>query len=239
MKIYTATADFLSSIRELFSGSSVEVLTGSGKEVADLIIFTGGEDINPETYGLRSSEYYNDSRDRIELSLARNIYNGTQKTKKVLGICRGLQLLNIAFGGSLVQDIAQSYGRPHPPVHPITWMVDSPLNSVFPSVNSLHHQAIKKLGMAVRPVTMAVEPSTNIIETILWGNVFLATQWHPEWIGSAEKKKEFNRIITDWVMNDTPIINKAKLSDDNAPHIKYTEKSLKGKWSVSVNNTDF
>jgi putative glutamine amidotransferase len=112
----------------------------------------------------------------------------------VLGICRGLQLINVAFGGTLYQDIDTQRGPHrihHNPeaydqnFHRIAFVPGSVLAKLYPDaggvrVNSIHHQAVKTLGKDLAAEALSVED--GIVEAIRWqGPSFvLGVQWHPE-----------------------------------------------------------
>lgn len=160
-------------------------------ESCDGFLFTGGHDIDPKMYGQVPSPAgdYSPTRDRLEEfvlmgALARNV--------PVLGICRGMQLLNVILGGTLYQDLLRE--RPgsifHPvwtsyeePAHEVELVEGSPLRRVLGvgclSVNSRHHQGIHKLASDVRPMAYATD---GLVESIYHPNMrFLwGVQWHPE-----------------------------------------------------------
>jgi putative glutamine amidotransferase len=167
----------------------------------DGLVLQGGADIAPQTYfeeALRPEWGGDRSRDMYELEL---LHEFIEAGKPVLGICRGCQLINVAFGGSLYQDIAthvpeaiehvnEQYDKNY---HQIQFPGGSLLGTLFakqttPLVNSIHHQAIKNLGrdMAVE----AIAGSDNIIEAIRYRKApfVMGLQWHPEFhrAGAAE-----------------------------------------------------
>ena len=161
-------------------------------DMADGILFTGGHDVSPELYGenpvpqLGSTCIERDRMEQIALKYA------MEQDKPVLGICRGIQLINAALGGTLYQDlptmhpseISHRQERPYDkPSHEVTLVPDAPLMKLTGKdalqVNSCHHQAIKDLAPGL--TAMAVSPD-GLIEAIfgqsqrfLW-----AVQWHPE-----------------------------------------------------------
>jgi putative glutamine amidotransferase len=159
----------------------------------DGLLLTGGGDVDPALYGalpttdLRSVD---PGRDRTELALARW---AATRGKPVLGICRGLQVLNVACGGTLIQDIGQEltgaldHDVPDRPpsalAHPVRLESGSLLARLLPhaplETNSSHHQAIKALG---RGLSVAAWARDGIIEAVEVSNHpwALAVQWHPE-----------------------------------------------------------
>jgi putative glutamine amidotransferase len=165
-------------------------------ERMDGLLFTGGGDLDPSTYGVTTTARLmgvDPERDRLELTLARWTL---QDGKPVLGICRGQQVLNVAAGGTLIPDIpslrpgslphADPDRAPDALVHAVTVDQDSYLAKVDTpttlEVNSTHHQAVDRVASGW--VVSALAPD-GIIEAIEWqGHPFaLAVQWHPERLG--------------------------------------------------------
>src|SRR5690606_35838398 len=143
----------------------------------DGLVLQGGADVAPQTYSQTPTrpEWIGDSaRDMYELEL---LHEFIEAGKPVLGICRGCQLINVAFGGTLYQDIATDVPSAIEHVndlydshnHVIHFPPGSSLSKMFPTqtapiVNSIHHQAVKDLGRDV--VVEAYSHSDNIIEAI-------------------------------------------------------------------------
>lgn len=159
----------------------------------DGLVLQGGADISPQCYGEEAlqAEWSGDRlRDAYEMEL---LYEFMEAGKPVLGICRGAQLINVALGGSLYQDIATQYEKPGVHVHDaydkhahaIAWETSSGLCKLYPEagegkVISIHHQAIKTLGKGLRVEARSSED--GLIEAIrLEGKPYvLGLQWHPE-----------------------------------------------------------
>ncbi len=160
---------------------------------AEGLVLTGGEDVESLLYDASphpKAEAPNPERDRWELALTRAARDRRLPT---LGICRGVQIANIAFGGSLVQDIASEcadaidHAREDARatrVHLVTVEAGSRLARALGAdrivVNSLHHQAIARLGTGLRIVARADD---GIIEAAEWAGDdwwMLGVQWHPE-----------------------------------------------------------
>lgn len=159
----------------------------------DGLVLQGGADVSPQSYSESATrpEWGGDrARDVYELEL---LHEFVDAGKPVLGICRGCQLINVAFGGTLYQDIAAEvptaiehvnaqYDRHR---HGITFAKGSSLESLYPKhgealVNSIHHQAVKDLG---RDITVeATSHGDNIIEAIRYqrAQFVMGLQWHPE-----------------------------------------------------------
>ncbi|MBI3159479.1 MAG: gamma-glutamyl-gamma-aminobutyrate hydrolase family protein [Chloroflexi bacterium] len=162
----------------------------------DGVLFTGGGDIETARFnGADHAEVYDvdPERDRIELDLVKDTTAGETP---FLGICRGLQVLNVAFGGTLHTHIADqlpgalqhSYFPGHPwdyLAHPVRVGEGSRLAEIVGEpilqVNSLHHQGVKEVAGALKPVAYAPDGLVEALE--LPGHRFgLAVQWHPEWL---------------------------------------------------------
>ena len=151
----------------------------------DGLLLLGGADIHPRWYGERDThcQYTDKGRDAVEWTLVRRALS---EGKPIMGICRGMQMLTVAAGGSLYQDIAAQHksdhnhqGRAHPLVN-----VSDRLMAHIPTasrVNSYHHQAVKTVPYGWE--TLATAPD-GIIESI-WRPGALGIQWHPELLISA------------------------------------------------------
>lgn len=213
MKVTVATRHFFSSIQGLFSKVSDDIGTISPQEFqeirdskgvfsTDLLIFAGGEDINPEFYGSKYKTFFSEERDTWEMNLLDAVTDGRIEAKKVFGICRGLQMLNVYHGGTLVTDIPDFYGMEHSYVHPIVDVVsDKGLPNPFAEitmVNSMHHQGIHRAGTDMR--VLSVEPRTKLPEIVTWGSKFLGMQFHPEFFDDSNQFKwKIADTIAEWV----------------------------------------
>ncbi|WP_321913863.1 gamma-glutamyl-gamma-aminobutyrate hydrolase family protein [Paraburkholderia sp. J11-2] len=167
----------------------------------DGLLLQGGADVSPQTYAEISPrpEWPGDRvRDMYELEL---LHEFVESGKPVLGVCRGCQLINVAFGGTLYQDIASDVPTAGVHVsehydqhrHAVTFPEGSTFASMFPGrreaiVNSIHHQAVKNLG---RDLTVeAVSAGDGLIEAVRYRRspFVVGVQWHPEFhrAGGAE-----------------------------------------------------
>lgn len=160
----------------------------------DGLVLQGGADVSPERYAQKPlrPEWIGDSiRDRYELELLDAFL---RLGKPVLGICRGCQLINVAFGGTLCQDIEtlrpnsrvhfdpQLYDELH---HEIALLPSSSLATTYPecaraTVSSIHHQCIDRLGAGLGAEAICVDD--GVIEAVqtVDGTRVLGVQWHPE-----------------------------------------------------------
>lgn len=166
-------------------------------DALDGLVLQGGADVSPRSYQeepLRPEWSGDPVRDRYEMDLLEGFLT---QGKPVLGVCRGAQLLNVAFGGSLYQDLATQ--RPEAGRHVDAELYDrhghelrfepgSRLAEIYGGreggrVSSIHHQAVDRLGADI--VVEARSPGDGVIEAIrARGSAFVAgVQWHPEFHG--------------------------------------------------------
>ena len=176
--------------------------------LADGYLFTGGHDIAPEKYGEKRLDVcgtIEKKRDDLEFALFRPAYS---KDKPVLGICRGFQLINVALGGTLYQDIPSQKAdalchmqkKPYDaPAHDVEIVKDGRLYDIVGkerlAVNTCHHQGIKDIAPAL---TVQAYAPDGLIEAISADDrrFMIGVQWHPEYLFkkdpiSLELFKEF------------------------------------------------
>lgn len=175
----------------------------------DGLLLTGGGDYNPLWAGeepLPQLHGINSERDLPELLLTRLAFN---RQIPMLGICRGIQTLALALGGTLMQDIAQ--GMPaaarllkhsqeadrQEPTHSVSIEPDSILYGIYGTrrlyVNSFHHQAVQDPGKRFRVTAQAPDGVAEAIESTEFKSV-LGVQWHPEWL-QQEGLKLFEWLV--------------------------------------------
>ena len=159
--------------------------------LADGLYLTGGGDVEPRYYGeerLPACGEPEKGRDELELALVRAFL---EVQKPVFGICRGLQVLNVALGGTLWQDLPTQTGREGhgEGVHPVRTAEGSLLQALFGAefpVNSFHHQAVKELAPGLIPE--AWDETGKLVEAFAHESLPLwAVQWHPERMTGAER----------------------------------------------------
>lgn len=152
----------------------------------DGLLMPGGADIPPSEYGEEPHEtvkLLEDDRVHFEKALVAAWIEKTDKP--LLGICLGSQWINVATGGSLVQDIPSALSTNHRDVdHPIAIEPDSRLARIFGTteltVNSLHHQAANRIGKGLRAVAHAPDGVIEATETTDPDRFLIGVQWHPE-----------------------------------------------------------
>lgn len=175
----------------------------------DGLLLPGGADINPRLYGQEPSEKCgkpNTVRDSAEPIILKNFLD---TGKPVLAICRGIQLVNVFFGGTLLQDIkeTQKYkhtdflGRAHG-VHGVQIEPASRLYDIVKSteikVNSMHHQAIDKVGEGLTVTAKSPDGFVEAVEKPDY-RFLAAVQWHPEHMSHRDPVQQaiFNRFISE------------------------------------------
>lgn len=181
-------------------------------QLIDGLILSGGEDIHPSFYGETPQAALGKTtpeRDLFELALARQAH---RLHMPILGICRGLQLLNVAFGGTLYQDIPSQLAiHSHCPIegpkktaHPINIAADSQLRKIFLTdkiiVNSLHHQAVKDMAPGFIGNAYGDDGLVEGIEIAAKDSFVVGVQWHPEQMIDEDQKvmsSLFNAFISE------------------------------------------
>lgn len=168
-------------------------------ERLDAIVLPGGADIDPSRYGeaAETDRFPPEPiRDAFELTL---LDAALQRELPVLGICRGLQLINIAAGGSLHQDVPPHARFEDPPdllAHGVTTTPGSILHELYGTqveVNSLHHQTVDELGAHLQVTAVAEDGTIEGLESTN-GRV-LAVQWHPEMMTTRATDPVFAWIV--------------------------------------------
>jgi len=171
-------------------------------EALDGLVLQGGADLAPESYGENplQPEWGGDKvRDKYEIELFEAFVG---KGKPVLGICRGCQLINVAFGGTLYQDIGtqvensldhRDISKYEHNYHAVKFIPGTGLAKLYPErktavINTIHHQSVHKLGRGLI-VEARAEPD-GVIEAIRWRgpSYVFGVQWHPEFMHGPTMK---------------------------------------------------
>ncbi|MFH0988907.1 MAG: gamma-glutamyl-gamma-aminobutyrate hydrolase family protein [bacterium] len=159
----------------------------------DGIVLTGGGDVHPKFYQAESeiakAKRIDVARDEHELAVIRKALD---KKIPLLGICRGMQIINVALGGSLIADLQSNGYRNHSKIdgrenrHPVRVLTNSVLYSIVGrielDVNSYHHQAVKALAPGLLAVCWSADRVCEAAERHNSSNqsFLLLVQWHPE-----------------------------------------------------------
>jgi putative glutamine amidotransferase len=160
----------------------------------DGLVLTGGGDIEPARFGEArhpAVDEVSPARDELEIDLTRR---AVADAVPLFAICRGIQVLNVALGGTLVQDLPSEWpdALPHSqktprtqPTHAVKVMGEGThlgrvLGALELDVNSMHHQAIKQLGEGLREVAWAPDGVVEGVEMPGDDRFVLGVQWHPE-----------------------------------------------------------
>lgn len=180
-------------------------------ELCSGFLFTGGQDVSPSVYNAKKTEQCGEccpERDSMELYLLKA---AMQQDKPILGICRGIQFINAALGGTLWQDIPSQHPSelihcqkpPYDkPSHDVSISSDSPLYELLHTdilpVNSYHHQGVKEL--APKLTCMAKAPDDLIEAVYAPAQRFLwAIQWHPEFSYLTDENSR--RIFREFILH--------------------------------------
>lgn len=181
--------------------------------IIDGILLSGGVDVDPYLYGekpITTIGKIDPARDLFEMALTNS---AIRREIPILAICRGIQVLNVAAGGTLYQDITTQITNPikhkwytsegldvppNYPTHIVKIKSGSRLHKIFGReilrVNSFHHQSVKDVGRRFVATAWAEDGVIEAIEYI--GESFiLGVQWHPEWMINSEMIKLFEEFV--------------------------------------------
>lgn len=178
-------------------------------EMIDGLILSGGHDVYPFNYGQEPKQKIGKvfpERDEYDFEL---LQNAKEREIPILGICRGLQIMNVFEGGSLYQDLSyiehevlkhDQNDKPELKIHAVILDKNSKLYDIFKIdkflINSFHHQAINELGKNLKIVAKANDGVIEAIESINYP-FYIGVQWHPEMLEKSDKlmKDLFSEFI--------------------------------------------
>ena len=208
-RAYTAAVEKAGGLPVLLPYTNDTATMDEWIALCDGFIFTGGADVECIHYGQtkqtdigRIQKY----RDEFELKMFEKIY---ATEKPIMGICRGMQLINVALGGTLYQDIPSMVdteiihdGKREKvlPMHEVAIVDDTPLSALIEKTrmqaNSFHHQAVDRLADALLPMAYADD---KLLEAYYAPKkaYLRAFQWHPERL--SETDEDNARIFTDFI----------------------------------------
>jgi len=209
--LYTLGSEYVDSI--LASGGIPVLLpqidpadVDSVLDAVDAVVVCGGGDVDPWSYGAPPQHVKDNApaADAVELSV---LVRARARNLPALAICRGMQLLNVAYGGDLQQEITAT-GTPHPPIpsdsravtdlrHEIDIDEDSRLAAILGpgrrEVNAIHHQALGRVGEGLAVTARAMDGIIEGIEPHDWP-ACIGVQWHPEKMAGADRE------LFDWLV---------------------------------------
>lgn len=204
IKAYLAGHTYTDSIRH-GGGIPVILVPVDADEIDDVLdrvdglLFTGGGDISPVAYGAEPEESVigiSVERDTFEFELVQRAHD---RKMPVMGICRGMQVINVALGGTLVQDLPSHTGvhdhdvagegvyEPHLQANvDDNTRLSTVVGAGLHSINSIHHQAVDELGEGLSVVASAIDGTVEAIDHDDLDWPFIAVQWHPEFLGMRD-----------------------------------------------------
>ncbi len=208
---------YLDWLNELHPEAEVSVIsysTHSGDDLKDFdgILLTGGEDVNAERSRAIPKELVgipNLARDEFELKV---IDSAVKQNIPIFGICRGLQIANVYFGGTLIADLEFSGFRKHKSsanepehrhkVQTVERTIVQELGGTQGEINSYHHQAVDRVGNELIASSFSDD---HVVESLEWKNksgrsFLLLVQWHPERM--MDKKNPFAVAIGKRFINE-------------------------------------
>jgi putative glutamine amidotransferase len=204
IKAYLAGHTYTDSIRH-GGGIPVILVPVDADEIDDVLdrvdglLFTGGGDISPAAYGAEPEESVRGisiERDTFEFELVRR---AQERKMPIMGICRGMQVINVALGGTLIQDLPSHTGvhdhdvagegvyEPHlqAKVEDGT-RLSTVVGPGLHAINSIHHQAVDELGEGLSVVASAIDGTIEAIDHDDLDWPFIAVQWHPEFLAMRD-----------------------------------------------------
>lgn len=176
VKNYCKVADYYNIKWDLYNPNT-------NLESYDGLLLPGGYDIDPSLYGEAPDETvtkFDKEFDQLQLNILDYF---VQNKKPVIGICKGLQIINVYFGGTLIQDIKSNIKHRNADFNDSYHLVNNSdymeeLYGKESLINSMHHQAIKKIGNGLIAVSHSDD---QIIEAVRHQSLpIYAVQWHPE-----------------------------------------------------------
>lgn len=168
---------------------------GAYAEVVDGLLIPGGDDLNPSCYGEAAApglKLVPEKRSEFEINLVREII---RLRKPLLGICYGMQLVNVALGGNLYQDI-KGGTVDHRERHEVEVKEGGPVQPGIYMVNSTHHQAVKTPGRGLEVLAFSRD---GLVEALYMKDYpfLLCVQWHPE----REQRSPAGQSLSEVIFN--------------------------------------
>jgi putative glutamine amidotransferase len=185
----------------------------------DGVIFSGGVDVDPARYGGRAEHArsqagaYRTDRDDFEIALARIV---RERSIPTLCICRGVQVVNVAYGGTLIEDVREEFAERYRIHHRQTYengldrsdyapghdVALDPASKVAQAAgtstiatNSMHHQALRDVGDGLVVVGRTTDGVIEAVDATFAHPYFVAVQWHPEELADEANRRLFSELV--------------------------------------------
>jgi putative glutamine amidotransferase len=185
--------------------------------LCDGIILSGGEDVDPQLFGQDPHHHLGPTTPERDLAEIAMVKYALENNIPLLAICRGVQILNVALGGTLIQDIPSQVEAPiqhsqkidrSRDTHWVTISRDSRLYEIVGServrVNSLHHQAIDRVADDLRVVAQSSDGIVEAVEYIHPSTFTVGVQWHPE--SMASTNFEMNNMFAEFIKKSSQVL---------------------------------
>jgi putative glutamine amidotransferase len=186
-------------------------------KLCDGVILSGGEDVDPQFYGQEPHPQIGPTipeRDLFEITIVKHVI---ENNIPLLAICRGVQILNVALGGTLIQDIPSQVEQciKHAQIversrdsHGVTILEDSQLFQIFGTnklrVNSLHHQALDVIADDLRVVAYSSDGIVEAVEYKQPSTFTVGVQWHPE--SMASTNPYMKSLFTEFIKSISKVL---------------------------------
>lgn len=202
--------DYIKAFEDLGAAPFLS-LSEEDAEGADALVLPGSrQDMNPKLWGEedQGSNDINDALDTAQLIL---MDFAMEHEMPVLGICRGMQFLNVYFGGTLIQDLpcAEAHKRREPELyHSVTHYRNTCMYALYGEssfVNTRHHQGVGRIGGGLQAVSFWNDGEDTVVEAIEMAESngrILGVQWHPEKMylyGDKEIREDGARLLSGWL----------------------------------------
>lgn len=221
-EVHLDVRPYIAAVRA--AGAEPVLLPGGAdleKELATLdgVVFTGGVDVDPARYGGRAGHArsqagkYRADRDDLEIALARIVRD---RGIPALCICRGVQIVNVAFGGTLIEDVREEFAEryrihhrqtyengldrsEYAPDHDVSLdpgsKVASAAGTAIIRTNSMHHQALRDIGVGLVVVGRTSDGVVEAVDATFEHPFFIGVQWHPEELADEANQRLFAELV--------------------------------------------
>jgi len=220
--VHPDVVPYLAAVRA--AGAEPALLPGGSDVEAELpglagIVFSGGVDVDPARYGGKpvharsQADRYRADRDELEIALAHVV---RERKIPTLCICRGVQVVNVAYGGTLIEDVREEMGERYRIHHRQTYengqeraeyaegheVAIDPASALARIVratsiatNSMHHQALRDLGEGLVVVGRTSDGVIEAVDATFEHPYFAAVQWHPEELADEPNRRLFSELV--------------------------------------------